>query len=221
MLPRKLATILLLAFSLFELVVALSQRLCSERNKKNGEVGEYSVTRLLNYSSIWIHSTINQLCKNCLLLRFYRCLVSHKTSHSEQFLLVLQHINFSSHINYTLLKSKFLNICVFIRILCPEHACHQHTAFFHNFYVLLTVYLGIILVNNQLDAQFLVSCMFISVLYMFRATTCPSSWELIVRIRHLVYVTLCRWPSGVQVQNCTPNRHLYQCFSTFVETAAR
>ena len=41
MLPRKLAAILLLAFSLFELVAALSQCLCSESNKKNGEVSEY------------------------------------------------------------------------------------------------------------------------------------------------------------------------------------
>jgi len=28
---------------------------------------------------------------------------------------------------------------------------------------------------------------------------CPSSGELIVSIRHLVYVTLYRWPFGVQV----------------------
>jgi hypothetical protein len=41
MLPRKLATILLLAFSLFELVATLLQCLCSESNKKNEEVGEY------------------------------------------------------------------------------------------------------------------------------------------------------------------------------------
>jgi hypothetical protein len=40
-LPRKLANILLLAFSLFELVAALQQCLCSENNKQNGEVGEY------------------------------------------------------------------------------------------------------------------------------------------------------------------------------------
>jgi len=43
------------------------------------------------------------------------------------------------------------------------------------------------------------SCMFISILYMFRAAMCPSSGELIVSKRHLVYVTLCRWPFGVQV----------------------
>jgi len=41
--------------------------------------------------------------------------------------------------------------------------------------------------------------MFISILYMFRAAMCPSSRGLIVSIRHLVYVTLYRWPFGVQV----------------------
>jgi len=34
------------------------------------------------------------------------------------------------------------------------------------------------------------SCMIISILYMFRAVTWPSSGELNVSIRHLVYVTL-------------------------------
>jgi hypothetical protein len=45
------------------------------------------------------------------------------------------------------------------------------------FYVLLTVHLGIIFVNNQLDAQ-LFSFMFISNLYVFRAAMCLSSGEL-------------------------------------------
>jgi len=40
---------------------------------------------------------------------------------------------------------------------------------------------------------------FISILYMFRAPMCSSSGESIVSIRHLLYVTLCRWPSGMQV----------------------
>jgi len=43
------------------------------------------------------------------------------------------------------------------------------------------------------------SCVFISVLYMFRTAMCPSSGEFIVSIRHLVYVTLYRCPFGVQV----------------------
>jgi len=34
---------------------------------------------------------------------------------------------------------------------------------------------------------------------MFRTTPCSSSGESIVSIRHLVYVTLCRWQSGMQV----------------------
>jgi len=37
------------------------------------------------------------------------------------------------------------------------------------------------------------------ILYMFRAAMCPSSGEFIVSMRHLEYVTLCRWPSCMQV----------------------
>jgi len=40
---------------------------------------------------------------------------------------------------------------------------------------------------------------FISVLYMFRATSCSSSGESIVSIQHLVYVTLCWWPFRMQI----------------------
>ena len=40
---------------------------------------------------------------------------------------------------------------------------------------------------------------FISILYMFRATSCSSSGESIVSIQHLVYVTVCRWPFRLQV----------------------
>ena len=75
------------------------------------------------------------------------------------------------------------------------------------FYILLTVHLGIILVNDQLDAQFFFPYMFIPNLYMFRALMCSSSGELTVSIRQLVYVTLCRWPSGMQVWLEHPNLH--------------
>jgi hypothetical protein len=40
---------------------------------------------------------------------------------------------------------------------------------------------------------------FISILCMFRTTSCPSSGESIVSVQHLVCVTLCRWPFRVQV----------------------
>ena len=66
--------------------------------------------------------------------------------------------------------------------------------FFFN--ILLSVHLRIILINNQPDVQFLLY-IFISVLYMFRATLCSSSGESIVSIQHLVYITLCRWPSSI------------------------
>ena len=55
------------------------------------------------------------------------------------------------------------------------------------------------------------SYMFISILYMFRAAMCPSSGELIVSMRHLVYVTLCRWPSGMQFgTTCIPDGQLHR-----------
>jgi hypothetical protein len=54
------------------------------------------------------------------------------------------------------------------------------------------------LVNDQLDARFFFY-IFISILYIFRATSCSSSGESIVSIQHLLCVTLCRWPSSMQV----------------------
>ena len=66
------------------------------------------------------------------------------------------------------------------------------------FYILLTGHLGTVPVNNQLDTLFNV---FISLLYMFRATQCSSTGESIVSMHHLVYINLCRWPSGMQVRD--------------------
>jgi len=57
------------------------------------------------------------------------------------------------------------------------------------FYISLTVHLGIILVNNQLDALFSMY-LFISLLCMFRAIQCSSSGESIVSVNHLVCITL-------------------------------
>ena len=44
------------------------------------------------------------------------------------------------------------------------------------FYILLTVHLGTLLANNQLDALFLMY-LFISPLYKFRAAQCSSSGQ--------------------------------------------
>ena len=60
------------------------------------------------------------------------------------------------------------------------------------FCVLLTVHLGSVLVNNQLDAHFFFSYIFTPIIYMFRAPLCSTSGQSIVLIRHLVYVTVCR-----------------------------
>jgi hypothetical protein len=48
---------------------------------------------------------------------------------------------------------------------------------------------------------------FISLLYMFRATQCSSSGESIVSINNLVYITPCRWPFGIQVREDLSDLH--------------
>jgi len=61
----------------------------------------------------------------------------------------------------------------------PSH-CPRSTK---TFIILLTAHIGTVRDKNQLDALFSV---FISLLYMFRATQCSSSGESIVSIHHVV-----------------------------------
>jgi hypothetical protein len=68
---------------------------------------------------------------------------------------------------------------------------------------------------SQLGAQFFLVTYFISLLYMFRATMYPSSGQITVSMRHLVFVILCGWLSGMQGGTCIPDSHpqsdKYQC----------
>ena len=59
----------------------------------------------------------------------------------------------------------------------------------HVFYVLLTVHPCTVLQTNPTTCTILLS-VFIYLLYMFWATTCPSSGEITVSIRHW-YLSLC------------------------------
>ena len=60
---------------------------------------------------------------------------------------------------------------------------------------------------------------FISILYMFRVTSCSSSGESIVSTQHLVYVTVCRWPFRVQVgKEHVPDVVLIQLILLMVST---
>jgi len=54
--------------------------------------------------------------------------------------------------------------------------------------------------------------MFISIPYVFRPIMCPSSGELTISMRYLVYtyVTLCGRPSGIQVGTCIPDDCLHR-----------
>jgi len=73
-------------------------------------------------------------------------------------------------------------------VMPSPKVCMCYLSFFN---ILLTVHLGTILVNSQLDTLFSLYS-FISLLYMFRATRCSSSGESIVSICHLECITLCR-----------------------------
>ena len=80
-LPSKLAIILLVAFSLFQLVAALSQRLCSQSNKKNGDVGEYTryAERFINKQIFLLQFTYRYIriifiLKCVTVTRFHRLL---------------------------------------------------------------------------------------------------------------------------------------------------
>ena len=48
---------------------------------------------------------------------------------------------------------------------------------------------------------------FISILYLFRATSCSSSGETVISIQPLAYVTLCRLPFRVQVGKFLSDLH--------------
>jgi len=73
------------------------------------------------------------------------------------------------------------------------------------FYILLTcIWVQFVLIT-KLTHFFNV---FISLLCMFRATQCSSSGKSIVSIHHLVYITLCRRPPGMQVRDLH-TRHIH------------
>ena len=85
------------------------------------------------------------------------------------------------------------------------------------FYILLTGHLVMIL-GKRPTWRTVLFYVFISILYMFHATSCSSSGESIVSIQPLVYVTLCQRPFCVQVRDrfvcrsetCTWNGHWHR-----------
>jgi hypothetical protein len=61
------------------------------------------------------------------------------------------------------------------------------------------------------------SCMFVSILYMFRATMCPSSGEITVSMRHLVFITVWMtvWYAGWDfIPSCIPDGHPHRVINT-------
>ena len=70
---------------------------------------------------------------------------------------------------------------------------HGETVKFIVLYILLAVH-PLMIHGKWPNWRTIFFYVFISILYMFRATSCSSSGETIVSIQSLVYVTLCRWP---------------------------
>ena len=101
--------------------------------------------------------------------------------HENKLLVRYDLVSIGKYLRATLLSE-------FHRIFYGMTQCHFISRYSLSF-VLLTVNLGSILINNQLDAQFFFRINLIPILYMFRAPLCPSSGESVVLIRHLVYVT--------------------------------
>ena len=87
--------------------------------------------------------------------------------------------------------AQHLNHCATAVPFCLIHL--SHIGFYNRsgeFYVLLTVHPCIIFFKwSQLGAHYFLVYLF-KLLYMFRATTCPSSGELTVSMRHW-YFSLC------------------------------
>jgi hypothetical protein len=77
------------------------------------------------------------------------------------------------------------------------------------FYIFLTVHLSITLVIDKLDARFV-----LRVYFNFNPLHVSSTFALIIRrvrivlIQRLVYITLCEWPSGMQVEKELLNLHI-------------
>ena len=80
------------------------------------------------------------------------------------------------------------------------------TTILRSFYILVTVHLGTIPINNQFDAEFPLY------IYLSRFSTCfeqpcAHHQESQLYKYNIWYVTLCRWPSGMQVGRFLPDLH--------------
>jgi hypothetical protein len=87
-----------------------------------------------------------------------------------------------------------------------QHFSQQQLAYFFN--VLLTVHLSITLVNDQLDAQLLYF-----IIRLLQSSTCfeqrhAHHQEVSCTNTASGIVTLCKWPSSMQVSTCIPDSHL-------------
>ena len=79
----------------------------------------------------------------------------------------------------------------------PHYSLHNHSLHMDQQQICIKDEQDMIPVNNQLDAQFF---MYVYVYFLHVSGSHMLIFRrIIVSMRHLVYVTLCRWPSGMLV----------------------
>jgi hypothetical protein len=96
------------------------------------------------------------------------------------------------------------------------HFCHVSKINFlcQSFFLCFVDCASLYNIVNKANLVHNFSSMFISFLYAFWVTMCPSSGETTVSMWHLVFVILYGWPSGMQGPPCIPDSHPYRITNT-------
>jgi hypothetical protein len=170
-----------------------------------------SVLHLYFVTGLWVSTYI----KTVLKLEITRCAIIRgcQVTRGTKFCIVAPNIYGSwvwHMLDITTLAHRILRrVLHFWKICEPPWLLPVTRSNFQMCVYFVTTFLGIILVNNQPRRTILFSYMFISILYMFRATSCSSSGESVVSIQLALYVTLCKWPSSMQVGKDISSRPAY------------
>jgi len=172
---------------------------------------------LKNNSRYSIHTFINHITTEINTQPCDKRMCSHRNLTASQCTLMINAVvmtiwfNFSQLLTLQLLLPGSSN---FWNTFCLEASCwtmSRHPVIFFLMFCWPCIMVQFLQITNLMHSSF--SYIFIPILYMFRAPVCSSSGESIVLMWHLVYVTLCRWPSSVQVWmelQFHPNLHTWR-----------
>jgi hypothetical protein len=92
-----------------------------------------------------------------------------------------------------------------LQIIIPSHLSMKDQISLDEFYVLLTVHLGIILVNNQLDAQFLFLCVYFNSLHVLEQPRAHHENQL--HHHNIWYMSFWKEVNGLKLQKVYLKMH--------------